>query len=133
MGSADHPRDRGQADDRAAAAGGHAGRQRRDEQQRRAHVDGVHPVDHLGIDVAQEHPAAERGIVDEHVDATQLGLGVGRQAARGDGVRQVGLDHDGVIRQPRGHPRQRVAGASREGHAGARPVQRGGDPGSDAA
>jgi len=103
----------------------HRRHERRDQQQRRADVDRVHPVDQLGVVLGDRQPLRVCGVVDEHVDAAaEPGAGRRREPLRRVGVRQVDLEHDRIVRQPGRDLTQRLHAASRQRHPRAGAVKR---------
>jgi hypothetical protein len=115
-----HRGDRAQIDDRAASALDHARDQRRDQQQRRADVHGVEPVDQLCVELLRGHARGDRGVVDQHVDVAELFGRVAHDPSGDFGIREIGLEHHRVVAelgrdfvQPRA-----AAGDQRDARAG---------------
>ena len=80
------------ADDAAVAAGGHAGSERRDEEERRADVAGEHRVERGDVELRGRAEERDPGVVDQDVDVAD----VARQALHVGGVAQVGGDEAGL-------------------------------------
>jgi len=66
------------------------------EEERRAHVDGHHPVEELGLRVPDGAPLGVRRAVGEYVQGAEMLVGGRDDAAAGVHVDHVGLDEDGL-------------------------------------
>ena len=97
-----------------ASALHHPGRQRGHQQQRRADVDGVHPVDHARRSRSRSSsrpPSA--ALLTRTSTPPELRLGRGRELRRRGRIGEVGLDHHRVVGQPAGDLLQRPPACGR--------------------
>ena len=74
----DHPPDRGDVDDLAAAARLHAGHDGLGGEEAALHMHGEHSVEILLGDLLERRLAADAGIVDQDVDTAESALGIAR-------------------------------------------------------
>ena len=116
-----------------AALLGHRGKQRAAEQEQRADVDAQHAVDDRGGHVGGGQPRRGGGVVDEDVDAPEQAQRLLRHALRRIGVRQVGFEHDRIVRQFCGDGREQLTVARDERDACSRAIECPGGGGADPA
>ena len=126
-------RHRRQVDDRTAAGCNHRRHERGDEEERRAHVDRVEPIDELRVELRRRQPGRGRGVVDQHVDGAERVERGARRCCRRVRVLEVGGEDDGLVRQAISHLVQRGFVTSRHCDTSPGAVEHDRDGGADTA
>jgi hypothetical protein len=84
----------------------------------------VDRVDDVGVELDGRSPDAHAGVVHEDVHLSERGQGSRRDRRGRVGLCKVSFDHDRLVREIRGHLRERVGRAGHERDTGAGRVER---------